>query len=330
MSLRAFLDLDPEETPPNHSTLSRTRRRIDVETHREVFTWVLARLAEAGLVRGKTIGIDATTLEANAAMRSLVRRDTGEDYETFVKGLAKASGSGDTDPEGSGSVRPEAQEEDEQPGMGESTRPGGEDHEAQGRADPTGPQGGRGGGPGDGGGCGGDGAGGVGGRPDDEGHPPDGAGGSEGGRVGSRGPGSGDGPGIPQQRDGSGVEGTGIAGVSVGTGSGPAQLEGEEPEVPGAGLRQSETDPGAAGTTVAAAAERVGGAAVRAPVHHGRAAPDLRPGPRQRAQAIAAPRVRIQPGTADAAPDGGRDAPESAGSGPGASFFAFSGRKRAV
>ena len=76
MSLRAFLDLDPEETPPNHSTLSRTRRRIDVETHREVFTWVLARLAEAGLVRGKTIGIDATTLEANAAMRSVVRRDT--------------------------------------------------------------------------------------------------------------------------------------------------------------------------------------------------------------------------------------------------------------
>ena len=92
MSLRAFLDLDPEETPPSHSTLSRTRRRIDVETHREVFTWVLARLAEAGLLRGKTIGIDATTLEANAAMRSLVRRETGEDYESFVKGLAEASG----------------------------------------------------------------------------------------------------------------------------------------------------------------------------------------------------------------------------------------------
>ena len=91
MSLRAFLDLNPEETPPNHSTLSRTRRRIDAETHRKVFTWVLARLAEAGLVRGKTIGIDATTLEADAAMRSLVRRDTGEDYETFVKGLAKSS-----------------------------------------------------------------------------------------------------------------------------------------------------------------------------------------------------------------------------------------------
>ena len=92
MSLRAFLDLDPEETLPNHSTLSRTRRRIDVETHGDVFRWVLKQLAQAGLVRGKTIGIDATTLEANAAMRSLVRRDTGEDYETYVKGLAQASG----------------------------------------------------------------------------------------------------------------------------------------------------------------------------------------------------------------------------------------------
>ena len=91
-SVRAFLEYDPEEAPPNHSTLSRTRRRIDVETHTEVFTWVLKQLAEAGLVKGKTIGIDARTLEANAAMRSLVRRDTGKDYETFVRGLAEASG----------------------------------------------------------------------------------------------------------------------------------------------------------------------------------------------------------------------------------------------
>ena len=63
-----------------------------METHGEVFTWVLKQLAEAGLVKGKTIGIDATTLEANAAMRSIVRRDTGKDYETFVRGLAEASG----------------------------------------------------------------------------------------------------------------------------------------------------------------------------------------------------------------------------------------------
>ena len=77
---------------PDHSTLSRTRRLIDEETHAEVFTWVLSRVADAGLVRGKTIGIDATTLEANAAMRSIERRDTGESYEAFVRRLAEASG----------------------------------------------------------------------------------------------------------------------------------------------------------------------------------------------------------------------------------------------
>ena len=92
MSIRAFLEYGPEEAPPDHSTLSRTRRRIDVETHGAVFTWVLERLVEAKLVPGHTLGIDATTLEANAAMRSIVRRDTGEDYEVFVKRLAEASG----------------------------------------------------------------------------------------------------------------------------------------------------------------------------------------------------------------------------------------------
>ena len=69
-----------------------TTPRIDVETHLAVFTWVLQRLAEAGLVRGKTVGIDATTLEANAALRSIVRRDTGAGYETFLRQLAAASG----------------------------------------------------------------------------------------------------------------------------------------------------------------------------------------------------------------------------------------------
>jgi transposase len=91
-ALRAFLDLELPETPPDHSTISRTRRLMDLETHREVFTWMLTRLAEAGLVKGKTIGIDATTLEANAALRSIVRRDTGESYQEFLTQLAKASG----------------------------------------------------------------------------------------------------------------------------------------------------------------------------------------------------------------------------------------------
>ena len=92
LSLRSFLGLDVTEAAPDHSTLSRTRRRIAEETHEAVFTWVLDRAAEADLVRGKTIGIDATTLEANAAMRSIERRDTEESHEAFLRRLAEASG----------------------------------------------------------------------------------------------------------------------------------------------------------------------------------------------------------------------------------------------
>ena len=95
LSIRQFLDLELHEAPPDHSTLSRTRRLIDVETHDAVFTWVLQRLADAHLVQGRTVGIDATTLEANAAMRSIVRRDTGEAYEAYeawLTRLAAASG----------------------------------------------------------------------------------------------------------------------------------------------------------------------------------------------------------------------------------------------
>lgn len=92
LAVRSFLGLGLEEQGPDHSTISRTRRLIDVETHREVFTWILERLAAAGLVSGKTLSVDATTLEANAAMRSIVRRDTGEAYEQYLTGLAQASG----------------------------------------------------------------------------------------------------------------------------------------------------------------------------------------------------------------------------------------------
>jgi transposase len=91
-ALRRFLGLELPEAPPDHSTISRTRRLIDVDTHRAVFTWVLDGLAAAGLVKGETVGIDATTLEANAALRSIVRRDTGETYQTFLTQLAQASG----------------------------------------------------------------------------------------------------------------------------------------------------------------------------------------------------------------------------------------------
>jgi transposase len=81
-----------QERAPDHTTISRTRRLIDVETHRQVFHWILELLADAGLVKGKRIGIDATTLEANAALRSIVRRDNGQSYEEFLKGLAQQSG----------------------------------------------------------------------------------------------------------------------------------------------------------------------------------------------------------------------------------------------
>ena len=92
LAIRRFLGLGLDEAAPDHSTISRTRRLIDVETHRRVFTWVQGRLAGEGLLIGKTVGVDATTLEANAAMRSIVRRDTGETYQDFLTRLAKASG----------------------------------------------------------------------------------------------------------------------------------------------------------------------------------------------------------------------------------------------
>jgi transposase len=85
LGLRRFVGIGLEENTPDHTTISRTRRLIDVETHGEVFGWVLGVLADRGLVKGKRIAIDATTLEANAAMRSIVRRDTGKSYEEFLR-----------------------------------------------------------------------------------------------------------------------------------------------------------------------------------------------------------------------------------------------------
>ena len=92
LTLRLFLSIGLDEKTPGHVTISRTRRLMDGETHQRVFTWVLERLARGGLIKGKTIGVDSTTLEANAAMKSIVRRDTGESYTAYLKRLAEAEG----------------------------------------------------------------------------------------------------------------------------------------------------------------------------------------------------------------------------------------------
>lgn len=92
LALRRFLGLELHESTPDHTTISRTRRLIDLETHQAVFGWVLRTLAEGGLLKGGTIAIDGTTLEANAALRSIVHRGTGEAYNEFLKKLAVESG----------------------------------------------------------------------------------------------------------------------------------------------------------------------------------------------------------------------------------------------
>ena len=92
LTLRQFLAIGLDEKTPDHVTISRTRRLIDAETHQRIFSFVLEQLAQAGLIKGKTIGVDSTTLEANAAMKSIVRRDTGESYMAYLKRLAEAEG----------------------------------------------------------------------------------------------------------------------------------------------------------------------------------------------------------------------------------------------
>lgn len=92
LSLREFLGFGLEQKTPDHSTLSRTRRLYWVETHKAVFKWVLKLLEKEGLVSGQSMAIDATTLEANASMKSIVRRDGGESYDEYLTGLAKAAG----------------------------------------------------------------------------------------------------------------------------------------------------------------------------------------------------------------------------------------------
>jgi transposase len=92
LGLREFLGYGLTQTTPEHSSLSVIRQRLDLPTHQAAFQWVVQVLGRHGLLKGKTLGVDATTLEANAALRSIVRRDNGQKYEDFLKDLAKASG----------------------------------------------------------------------------------------------------------------------------------------------------------------------------------------------------------------------------------------------
>src|SRR5919205_2479447 len=92
LSLREFLRLEATDRVPDHSWMSKTRGRLPHEVHEQVFAWVLALIAEHGLVRGECIGVDASTLEANAALRQIVRRDTGEGYREMLERMAEASG----------------------------------------------------------------------------------------------------------------------------------------------------------------------------------------------------------------------------------------------
>ena len=87
LSLRKFLGIAPTEDSPDHSSLSLIRGRLPLEVHNAVFVWVLKLARERGLLNGETVGVDSTTLEANAAMKSIVRRDTGEDWQAYVTGV---------------------------------------------------------------------------------------------------------------------------------------------------------------------------------------------------------------------------------------------------
>lgn len=93
LSLREFLGIPLTESTPDHSSLTRVRDRLPLEIHAAVFEFVLRVAETKGLLQqGKTIGVDATTLEANAAMKSIVRRDTGEDWKAYLKRLMQEAG----------------------------------------------------------------------------------------------------------------------------------------------------------------------------------------------------------------------------------------------
>ena len=141
LALRRFVGIGLEENTPDHSTISRTRRLIDVDTHREVFRWVLGVLADRGLLKGQRIAIDATTLEANAAMRSIVTARHGRELRRVPARIGEGLGHRNPDPGRSGETGSQAQEAHLQPGVEEPSGRGRADREDEGWTYPLGAQG---------------------------------------------------------------------------------------------------------------------------------------------------------------------------------------------
>lgn len=92
LSLRKFLGIPLGADSPDHSSLSYIRNRLPLEVHRDVFIWILALAREKKLLKGKTVAVDSTTLEANAAMKSIERKDTGEDWNEYLTRLMREEG----------------------------------------------------------------------------------------------------------------------------------------------------------------------------------------------------------------------------------------------
>ena len=92
LSLRSFLGLELDERIPDHSTLSRTRKRLPAEVYEQVFNLVLGIVDKHGLLKGKVVGVDSTYLRADASMKSIVRRDTGQGYNAYLERLAQDAG----------------------------------------------------------------------------------------------------------------------------------------------------------------------------------------------------------------------------------------------
>ena len=111
-SLRDFLRLSNVERVPDHSWLSRTRSRLPHEAHETVFGWVLKLVAERGLVKGERIGVDGSTMEANAALRTIVRRDSGEKLSRDADADGERERHRHAERRGPGALRPEAQGQD--------------------------------------------------------------------------------------------------------------------------------------------------------------------------------------------------------------------------